>query len=58
MTITRRPSPFSELATLRQATDRLSDDTVLRPLAAGTHPGDHVRPTLDVRAAASAGGGA
>ena len=31
MTIVRRPSPFSELLTLRQAMDRLFDDTVFRP---------------------------
>ena len=28
MTLTRRPSPFGELVTLRQAMDRLFDDTV------------------------------
>jgi hypothetical protein len=33
MTNTGRPSPFGELVTLRQAMDRLIDDTVLRPLA-------------------------
>jgi hypothetical protein len=27
MTLTRRPSPFSELMTLRHATDRRFDDT-------------------------------
>jgi hypothetical protein len=32
MTLTRRPSPFGELVTLRQATDRLFDDNVFRPL--------------------------
>jgi hypothetical protein len=29
MTIVRRPSPFGELLTLRQAMDRIFDDTVL-----------------------------
>ena len=33
MTLTRRPSPFSELVTLHQAVDRLSDNTVLQPLS-------------------------
>lgn len=47
MTIARRPSPFSELVTLRQAMDRLFDDTVFRPGSAlGT--GD-ARLPLDVR---------
>ena len=49
MTLTRRPSPFSELVTLHQATDRLSDDTVLRPLTAGTR-------SFAVRTAASGSG--
>ena len=38
MTLVRRPSPFSELVTLRQAMDRLFDDTVYRPPTA--HPGN------------------
>ena len=33
MTLTRRPSSFSELVTLRQAMDRASGDTVFRPLS-------------------------
>jgi HSP20 family protein len=49
MTLTRRPSPFSELVTLRQAMDRLFDDTVFRPLTAYTHQGDFARLPLDVR---------
>ena len=32
MTIVRRPSPFGEFMTLRQAMDRLFDDDVFRPL--------------------------
>ena len=48
MTITRRPSPFSELLTLRQAMDRLFDDTVFRPFSYGGN-GDFGRLPLDVR---------
>ena len=47
MTLTRRPSPFSELVTLRQAMDRLFDDTVFRPYQA-MGSGD-ARLPLDVR---------
>jgi HSP20 family protein len=47
MTIARRPSPFSELVTLRQAMDRLFDDTVFRPYQA-LGSGD-ARLPLDVR---------
>jgi HSP20 family protein len=41
MTIVRRPSPFGELVTLRQAMDRLFEDSFVRPgrWASGT-PGD------------------
>jgi HSP20 family protein len=49
MTLTRRPSPFSELVTLRQAMDRLFDDTVFRPLTAYPRQGDLARLPLDVR---------
>ena len=49
MTLTRRPSPFSELVTLRQAMDRLFDDTVFRPLTAYQGNGDFARLPLDVR---------
>jgi len=35
MTLTRRPSPFGEFVTLRQAMDRLVDDTVFRPYSSG-----------------------
>jgi HSP20 family protein len=48
MTITRRPSPFGELVTLRQAMDRLFDDTVFRPGAAYAG-GEFARLPLDVR---------
>jgi HSP20 family protein len=48
MTLTRRPSPFSELMTLRQAMDRLFDDTVFRPYTYGGN-GDFGRLPLDVR---------
>ena len=49
MTLVRRPSPFSELVTLRQAMDRLFDDTVFRPFTAFTGNGDLARLPLDVR---------
>src|SRR4051812_43296766 len=49
MTLSRRPSPFSELVTLRQAMDRLFDDTVFRPLTAYSNQGDLARLPLDVR---------
>jgi HSP20 family protein len=49
MTLVRRPSPFSELVTLRQAMDRLFDDTVFRPLTAYPGSGDFARLALDVR---------
>ena len=49
MTLNRRPSPFSELVTLRQAMDRLFDDTVFRPLSAYSQHGDYARLPLDVR---------
>ena len=45
----RRPSPFSELVTLRQAMDRLFDDTVFRPLRPLLDQGDLARLPLDVR---------
>jgi HSP20 family protein len=48
MTIARRPSPFSELVTLRQAMDRLFDDTVFRPYPA-FGGGSDARLPLDVR---------
>jgi len=53
MTMTRRPSPFGELITLRQAMDRLFDDTMYRPFTgvAGT---EYARLPLDVRTTADA----
>ena len=54
MTLTRRPSPFSELVTLRQAMDRLFDDTVFRPLTAYSNHGDFARLPLDVRTTSDA----
>ena len=53
MTLTRRPSPFGELMTLRQAMDRLFDDTMYRPLTgiAGT---EYARLPLDVRTTSDA----
>ncbi len=54
MTLTRRPSPFSELVTLRQAMDRLFDDTVFRPLSGYPATGDFSRLPLDVRTTADA----
>jgi HSP20 family protein len=51
MTMTRRPSPFSELVTLRQAMDRLFDDTVFRPFTSYSgNNGDLARLPLDVKA--------
>jgi HSP20 family protein len=53
MTLTRRPSPFGELMTLRQAMDRLFDDTMFRPFSglAGT---EYARLPLDVRTTSDA----
>jgi HSP20 family protein len=53
MTLSRRPSPFSELVTLRQAMDRLFDDTVFRPYSYGGN-GDFGRLPLDVRTTSDA----
>lgn len=47
MTLMRRPSPFSELLTLRQAMDRLFDDRFFRPFEALT--GEPGNLALDVR---------
>ncbi len=49
MTLTRRPSPFGELVTLRQAMDRLFDDTVFRPLAGFGAGTEMARLPLDIR---------
>ena len=50
MTLTRRPSPFSELVTLRQAMDRLFDEPFFRPVGGGNgSTGDAGNLALDVR---------
>ena len=54
MTLTRRTSPFSELVTLRQAMDRLFDDTVFRPFTAYSGGSDFARLPLDVTTTADA----
>ena len=54
MTLTRRPSPFGELVTLRQAMDRLFDDTVFRPYSGGNGYSDFARIPRDVRTIADA----
>ena len=48
MTLMRRPSPFGELVTLRQAMDRLFDDTVFRPFNGVSAP-EYARLPLDIR---------
>jgi HSP20 family protein len=48
VTLVRRTSPLGELVTLRQAMDRLFDDTVYRPYGYGSN-GDFGRLPLDVR---------
>jgi HSP20 family protein len=53
MTLTRRPSPFGELVTLRQAMDRLFDDTIFRPYAAFAGS-ELARLPLDVRSTPNA----
>lgn len=54
MTLTRRPSPFGELVTLRQAMDRLFDDTLFRPLGGMSASADYARLPLDIRTTADA----
>ncbi|MEW6224274.1 MAG: Hsp20/alpha crystallin family protein [Chloroflexota bacterium] len=53
MTLVRRPSPFSELMTLRQAMDRLFDDSVFRPFTP-YNGSELMRLPLNVRATADA----
>jgi HSP20 family protein len=53
MTLVRRPSPFSELMTLRQAMDRLFDDSVFRPFTA-YNGSELMRLPLNVRTTADA----
>ena len=48
MTIARRPSPFGELLSLRQAMDRLFDDGFVRPVAWNATALDHARLPVDV----------
>lgn len=47
MTIIRRPSPFSELLSLRSAMDRIFDDSVFRPIARTPAEDDFAMP-LDI----------
>jgi HSP20 family protein len=47
MTMVRRPSPFGELLSLRQAMDRLLEDSVVRPRGWGGSDGSAV--ALDIR---------
>jgi HSP20 family protein len=54
MTISRRPSPFGELVSLRQAMDRLFEDSFVRPLGPwGSSDGGSVLP-LDITTNADA----
>jgi len=48
MTIVRRPSPFGELLSLRQAMDRLFEDSVVRPAGWGAAGFDGLGLPLDV----------
>jgi HSP20 family protein len=52
MTIVRRPTPFGELISLRQAMDRLFEDGYVRP--SGPMAGSTTTIPLDVRATAEA----
>ena len=47
MTISRRPSPFSELLSLRSAMDRIFDENLFRPVARGTDEDTFAMP-LDI----------
>ena len=49
MTIVRRPSPFGELVSLRQAMDRLFEDSFIRPRMWGGQPADGTGLALDAR---------
>jgi HSP20 family protein len=53
MTLIRRPSPFGELLSLRQAMDRLFDETLFRPLT-GTMPDETRAMPLDIYGTADA----
>jgi HSP20 family protein len=48
MTIARRPSPFGELLSLRQAMDRLFEDSYVRPGSWGQGSADGLTLPLDV----------
>ena len=48
MTLIRRPSPFGELLSLRQAMDRLFEDSYVRPRGGGAGPGDEHQLALDI----------
>lgn len=48
MTIARRPSPFGELLSLRQAMDRLFEDSFVQPRAWGFGSGDGIGLPVDV----------
>ena len=52
MTIARRPSPFGELLSLRQAMDRLFEDSFVRPAGWGFSAADTTQFPLDVRVTA------
>ena len=55
MTISRRPSPFGELLSLRQAMDRLFEDSYVRPRAGWATGAAEVSPVaLDVSAGTDA----
>ena len=49
MTIARRPSPFGELLSLRQAMDRLFEDSFVRPPGWGSGTFENAQFPLDVR---------
>jgi HSP20 family protein len=48
MTLARRPSPFGELLSLRQAMDRLFEDSFVRPGSWGPGSGEGMALPLDV----------
>jgi len=48
MTISRRPSPFGELLSLRQAMDRLFEDSVVRPIGWSSSAIDNSTLPVDV----------
>lgn len=54
MTIVRRPSPFGELMSLRQAMDRLFEDSFVRSAGASVRSGSTSALPLDVRTTADA----